>query len=123
MSRRKDSNSRLVYSTDKGQLDKVTEPSSANRRQKTSKPAFTDPNDGVVRLRRESKGRGGKAMTVITGLPGNDTAIAALAKLLKQRCGVGGAVKAGHIEIQGDKRDVIKPILEAQGYRVKIAGG
>lgn len=62
-------------------------------------------------------------MTIITGLPGDEATIASLAKLLKQKCGVGGAVKAGQIEIQGDKREVIKPILEAKGYSVKIAGG
>jgi translation initiation factor 1 len=76
-----------------------------------------------VRIRRESKGRGGKAVTVITGLPGDADALKARARALKQRCGVGGAVKDGQIEIQGDQRATIKAVLEDEGFTVKLAGG
>ena len=79
--------------------------------------------DGIVRLRRETKGRGGKAVTVITGVPLAGAELKALAKALKQKCGVGGAVKGNDIEIQGDQRDVLKAELEKRGFQVKIAGG
>jgi translation initiation factor 1 len=76
-----------------------------------------------VRLRRETKGRGGKAVTVITGVPLAGSELKALAKALKQKAGVGGAVKGETIEIQGDQRALLKPVLEARGYTVKLAGG
>jgi len=79
--------------------------------------------DGVVRLQRETKGRKGAGVTLITGLPLADADLARLAKALKSRCGVGGAVKDGVIELQGDQRDKLQPLLEAEGYRVKRAGG
>ena len=79
--------------------------------------------DGIVRLHRETKGRGGKAVTVIKGIPLAGAELKALAKVLKQKCGVGGALKDGNIEIQGDQRHNLKAELEKQGYTVKIAGG
>lgn len=79
--------------------------------------------DGIVRLRRETKGRGGKAVSIVTGVPLAGAELKALAKALKQRCGVGGAVKGDEIEIQGDQREVLKSELEKRGYTVKIAGG
>jgi len=79
--------------------------------------------DGVVRLQRETKGRKGAGVTLITGLPLSDADLARLAKQLKSRCGVGGSVKDGVIELQGDQRDKLQPLLEADGYRVKRAGG
>jgi translation initiation factor 1 len=79
--------------------------------------------DGVVRLHRETKGRGGKAVTVIVGLPLAGAELKALARVLKQKCGVGGSLKDGNIEIQGDQRQLIKTELEKSGYTVKIAGG
>lgn len=79
--------------------------------------------DGVVRIARDRKGRGGKTVTVITGLPGDDAALAALAQSLKKLCGSGGTTKAGVIEIQGDHRDRLAAYLKAEGYRVKLAGG
>lgn len=79
--------------------------------------------DGVVRLARETKGRKGAGVTLVTGLPLAERDLAALAKRLKTRCGVGGAVKDGVIELQGDQRDKLAPLLEAEGYRVKRAGG
>jgi translation initiation factor 1 len=80
-------------------------------------------SDGIVRLQRETKGRKGAGVTLVTGLPLADEALQALASRLKRRCGVGGAVKDGVIELQGDQRNVLKPLLEADGYQVKVAGG
>jgi len=79
--------------------------------------------DGVVRVRREVKGRRGKPVTTIAGVPLDETGLRELASELKRRCGSGGSVKDGVIEIQGDHRDEIVPLLEARGFRVKRAGG
>lgn len=76
-----------------------------------------------MRLQRETKGRGGKAVTVVVGIPLAAAELKDLAKVLKQKCGVGGALKGENIEIQGDQRELIKAELEKQGYTVKIAGG
>ena len=76
-----------------------------------------------MRLQRETKGRGGKAVTVVRGVSLAGAELKALAKALKQKCGVGGAVKDGNIEIQGDQRALIKSELEKRGFVVKIAGG
>ena len=76
-----------------------------------------------MRQQRESKGRGGKGVTLITGLPLDADALKTLAKELKQACGTGGTVKDGTIEIQGEHREKLKPLLEQKGYKVKIAGG
>lgn len=105
--------SRLVYSTETGRI-----------KADKSKSASTFPStDGIVRLKKESKGRGGKGVTLITGLPLNESALKQLAKELKQLCGTGGTVKDGIVEIQGEQREKLKPALEAKGYTVKIAGG
>ena len=77
----------------------------------------------VVRVGRETKGRGGKGVTVISDLPLNESDLAELATKLKTRLGSGGTVKDGKIEIQGDQRDRIVQELEGMGYRVKRAGG
>jgi predicted translation initiation factor SUI1 len=77
----------------------------------------------VVRVGRETKGRGGKGVTVISDLPLEETSLAELATKLKTRLGTGGTVKDGRIEIQGDQRDRIVLELEGMGYRVKRAGG
>jgi translation initiation factor 1 len=79
--------------------------------------------DGIVRLRRETKGRGGKAVTVISGLPLAGSEMKAMAKALKQRCGVGGSIKADEIEIQGDQRAILQAELEKRGFTVKLSGG
>jgi len=76
-----------------------------------------------VRLQRETKGRGGKAVTRITGLGLPERDMRELAKALKQKCGVGGALKGHDIEIQGDQRPALKAELEKRGFTVKIAGG
>ena len=106
-----DSNSRLVYSTDRGRID---EPKPAQARPK---------GDGIVRIQRQTSGRKGKGVCLISGIDESDDALAKLAAELKKKCGCGGAVKDGVIEIQGDKRDLLKLLLEAKGMKVKLAGG
>ena len=79
------------------------------------------PNDGVVRIFRGKGGRGGKAMSVVRGLPRRD--LEAVAKDLKKHCATGCTVKDGTVEIQGDQREKIAERLTEQGYTVKLAGG
>lgn len=81
------------------------------------------PRDGVVRVSRETKGRKGKGVTIITGVPLHPAGIAELAAQLKKKCGSGGTVKDGVIEIQGDHRDTIVEALAKLGWTVKRAGG
>ena len=75
--------------------------------------------DGIVRVRREVKGRRGKTVTTISGIPLPQDDLKALAGDLKRRCGSGGSVVDGVIEIQGDHRDNLVPELESRGYRVR----
>jgi translation initiation factor 1 len=79
--------------------------------------------DGVVRVRRETSGRGGKTVTTIDGVALASDALAALAGELKRACGTGGTVRDYVIEIQGDHREKIVALLESKGYVVKLAGG
>lgn len=79
--------------------------------------------DGIVHVGRETKGRKGKGVTVITGLGLDREGLAKLAAELKQRCGAGGTVKGSVIEIQGDHRDLLVEELRRRGYAVKRAGG
>ncbi|NOU36865.1 MAG: stress response translation initiation inhibitor YciH [Kiritimatiellaceae bacterium] len=79
--------------------------------------------DGIVRVGRETKGRKGSGVTVITGIPSHPEGLEKLAKQFKQQCGTGGTVKNGVIEIQGDHRDLLVKELSALGYTVKKAGG
>jgi translation initiation factor 1 len=79
--------------------------------------------DGIVRVRRETSGRGGKTVTTIAGLPLASDAMAVLASELKRACGTGGTVRDCVIEIQGDHRVPIVAELELRGYSVKLAGG
>ena len=81
------------------------------------------PPDGVVRVSRETKGRKGKGVTLVTGVPLGGIELADLAKQLKSRCGAGGTVKNGIIEIQGDHRDKVVAELQGRGWTVKKAGG
>lgn len=80
-------------------------------------------SDGIVRLMKETKGRKGKGVTLITGVPLNNEGLKKLAKSLKKKCGSGGSLKNGVIEIQGDHRDVLEKELGGLGYKVKRAGG
>ena len=88
---------------------------------KQQKPKQT--NGGIVRIGRETKGRKGAGVTVITGIPSHPEGLKQIAKELKQKCGTGGTVKNGVIEIQGDQRDLLVKELSARGYTVKRSGG
>ncbi len=79
--------------------------------------------DGIARVRRETKGRGGKTVTTIQGLPLDKKGLSDLTKQLKRRCGTGGAVKQGVIEIQGDWVEVLLEELQKKGYTAKRSGG
>ncbi|MEM5790269.1 MAG: translation initiation factor Sui1 [Syntrophobacteraceae bacterium] len=111
----------IVYSTEHGRIcpdcgKPVGE--CACRRVKTA-PA----GDGVVRIRRETKGRKGKGVTVITGVPLDESALKEFGKQLKAKCGAGGTVKDGVIEIQGDHRQLLMEELKKRGWVVKLSGG
>ncbi|HEU0001382.1 MAG TPA: stress response translation initiation inhibitor YciH, partial [Ktedonobacteraceae bacterium] len=80
-------------------------------------------SDGIVRIMRDRKHRGGKTVTLITGIPATNDTIATLAQQLKKLCGSGGTIKDGVIEIQGDHCDKVQAKLSALGYKVKRAGG
>lgn len=111
----------LVYSTDKGRLCANCAQPKAQCRCK--QPPAAGGGDGIVRIQRQTQGRAGKAVIVISGLGLAPDALKALAKDLKQRCGCGGAVKDNTIEIQGDHRPTLKAALEQLGYTVKLSGG
>ena len=81
------------------------------------------PNDGIVRISRETKGRKGSGVSIITGIALDDKDLKKISKQLKKKCGTGGTVKSGTIEIQGDHRDVLKEELSKLGYTVKLSGG
>ena len=119
------SNGRLVYSTGTGRLCPECARPLADCRCRRSKPAqaVAPKGDGVVRVGRETKGRKGKGVTVVTGLPLAGTALDELATRLEKRCGSGGTVHEGAIEIQGDHRDTLVAELGKLGYTVKRSGG
>ncbi len=110
-----------VYSTDHGRIcadcDKPAAPCICRQKKAVA------PSKGGVRVGRETKGRKGKGVTVISGLPLDNNGIAVLAKELKKRCGSGGTVKKGVIEIQGDHRDLLLEELSKRGWSAKRSGG
>ena len=112
----------LVYSTDAGRMCPVCrKPSSACECGKKKAPPA---GDGIVRVSRETKGRNGKGVTLVKGLPLDADALAALGKQLKTACGSGGTVKDGVIEVQGDHCERVIELLKAKGtWTVKRAGG
>ena len=81
------------------------------------------PADGVVRVLRETKGRGGKAVTVVRGVPGDAATLLKLGQELKAACGSGGTVKDGSIEVQGDHVEKAMAWLQLRGHKVKRSGG
>ncbi|MBA6232005.1 MULTISPECIES: stress response translation initiation inhibitor YciH [unclassified Colwellia] len=105
------SDTSLVYSTDSGRI-----------KQESATQAIT-ASDGYAKVRRETKGRKGKGVVTITGLGIDAKALKELAKKLKKTCGSGGSVVGDIIEVQGDKREQIKQVLESNGYKVKFIGG
>lgn len=101
----------LVYSTEIGRIEPV--------KVKTERPK----GDGIVRIQRQTSGRKGKGVCIITGVDLDDRGLVSLASELKRRTGCGGSVKDGVIEIQGDNREQLKQMLEQKGFVVKLAGG
>ncbi|MFO7812073.1 MAG: translation initiation factor Sui1 [Pelovirga sp.] len=114
-------NSRPVYSDQLGRLCPACGQPQKNCR--CRKPAAAGKGDGIVRIQRETKGRKGKGVTLITGLGLGPEELKVLAKEFKQRCGTGGTIKDGVIEIQGDQRDLLLEMLLQRGFKVKKAGG
>jgi translation initiation factor 1 len=114
-------NNGLVYSTDFGRMcpDCGRAADACICGTEESVPA----SDGIVRISRETKGRKGKGVTLVTGLPMKPSELKQFARELKARCGSGGTVKGGAIEIQGDHRDKLLDVLAAKGYTVKRSGG
>ena len=112
--------STLVYSSETGMVKQAKTKAHTKTGPQTGPAA---PADGTVRLRRETKGRGGGTVIVISGIPLAGAALKELAGALKKRCGCGGTIKDGIIEIQGDHRDTLLLELQNRGYRVKLAGG
>ena|SRR5688572_21711741 len=116
---------RIVFSTGQGRLCRECARPVAQCKCSRSQQARPAPpaGDGTVRVAREIKGRGGKSVSVVQGLPLAGIALETLATRLKKRCGSGGTVRDGVIEIQGEHRDTLVAELTQLGYRVKRAGG
>jgi translation initiation factor 1 len=113
---KRSSSSRVVWSSSDGDLRKAPDPSKARARAVAAA-------GGRVKVRRETSGRRGKAVTTVANVPLDDDGLRELAGRLKKRCGVGGSVKDGVIELQGDHRDTVVELLRADGYDVVLAGG
>lgn len=113
-------NSRLVYCTDQGRV--CPDCGKAKTACICHQPSPVSAGDGIIRIQQETKGRKGKGVSLITGLPLEHEQLQTLAKQLKKKCGCGGTVKNGVIEIQGDYRTLLKGNLEQMGYKVKMAG-
>ena len=118
---------KLVYSTESGRICPDCSQPVAQCQCAANKKALATAGaasaDGIVRVQRETKGRGGKSVTLVRGLGLDAVALAALAKQLKAACGSGGTVKDGVIEVQGDHVATLVAALEKRGYRVKRVGG
>lgn len=111
----------LVYSTELGRT--CPECRQAVAQCVCGKQAVLPPSDGIVRVSRETKGRKGKGVTLVKGVPLDAVALGDLGKQLKAACGSGGTVKDGVIEVQGDHVDVVMALLQKKGWTVKRAGG
>lgn len=116
-------NTRLVYSTDPDSEVAPRRTQSAKRKHKAVRAEPVLPNDGIIRVFLERKGRGGKSVSVLRGLSGDVNKKKILLKQLKSRLGTGGSIKNGNIEIQGDHRERIVALLEKLGHKAKKAGG
>ena len=122
MNMRKAGASGLVYSTDSGRMcPSCRQPLALCQCAAKAKAAAR--GDGTVRVSRETKGRGGKAVTLVRGLPLDDAALAALGKRLRSACGAGGTVKDAVLEVQGDHVDRVVAWLLKEGFAAKRAGG
>jgi translation initiation factor 1 len=112
----------LVYSTEGGRMcPGCRQPVAACRCAPVAAPVAR--GDGVVRVSREAKGRGGKTVTVVRGLALAPEALATLGKRLRSACGAGGTVKDGVLEVQGDHAERVLAWLVQEGWRAKRAGG
>jgi translation initiation factor 1 len=111
----------LVYSTDAGRMCPDCRRPAADCICKQTRAL--PKTDGVVRVSRSTKGRGGKTVTLVNGLALDALALAQLSKQLKAACGSGGTAKDGVIEVQGDHCEVVMQALQKQGYVVKRSGG
>ena len=114
------SNSSLVYSTETGRMCPDCRHPVAEC---ICKARTAILGDGVIRVSRQTKGRGGKCVTIVKGLPLDAIALAALGKQLRTACGSGGTVKDGVIEIQGDHCELVIAALAKHGHQAKRAGG
>jgi translation initiation factor 1 len=122
MNMRKAATGGLVYSTDGGRMCPACRRPVADCACKASAGA-AQAGDGVVRVSRETKGRSGKAVTLVRGLALDAEAIAAVGKRLRTACGSGGTVKDGVVEVQGDHCERVIELLKQDGWTVKRAGG
>ena len=110
-----------VYSTEHGRMcPKCGEPEHSGKCKAATGKIY---GDGKVRIQRETKGRKGAGVTLVTGIPLAEADLKALHKELKKKCGVGGAIKKGVLELQGDQREIVFEALQGRGWDVKIAGG
>ena len=117
---KRNSNGGLVYSTELWRLcPSCSQAIGQCRCDNEESPS----GDGIVRISLDTKGRKGKGVTLLTGVLLGSAELKKLAKELKQKCGVGGAVKEGIIEIQGDHRDLLLTLMKSKGYQVKRSGG
>ncbi len=105
---------KVVWSSSDGDLRKARDPRAAPRQAGAGRR---------VRVRRETSGRRGNAVTTVSDVPLDDAGLRELAGRLKKRCGVGGSAKDGVIELQGDHREAVAALLRAAGYDVVLAGG
>ncbi len=120
MSREK-SGGKTVYSTEHGNLcPECRRPLSGCSCRKNKGGSA---EDSTIRIKRETKGRKGKGVTIIENLPLGEAELKSLAKELKAKCGSGGTCKEGRIEIQGDRRELVRDELAERGWKAKLAGG
>ena len=123
MAMKNNSKGGLVYSTDAGRMCPGCRLALAQCAcQAKSAPAETGKGNGMVRVALQTKGRGGKSVTLVTGLALDCVALALLGKQLRTACGSGGTVKDGVIEVQGDHCDVVLKALDQLGHKCKLAG-
>ena len=123
MTAKKPASGGLVYSSEHGRMCPRCGKPIASCACGEKRPAAAAKPDAVVRVGRETKGRKGKGVTVVTGVPLKGAALDELGSRLKRLCGSGGTVKDGVIEIQGDHRDALVAELAKQGWTVKRSGG
>ena len=116
-------NGGLVFSTTTGKLCPNCQQPVANCRCKETAASRIPQGDGIVRIRRETKGRKGAGVTLLCDICLSQNDLKILAKDIKKKCGTGGSLKDGVIELQGDVREQTKKLLEGKGFRVKICGG